>query len=583
MISIVLISLIAIGAVSAADDTAATDDADLAAVDEVQTVDSNQIDDDVSYESEDIVVTSTGDSGDDDVAAADNAKGSALGANDLTAGEKTFTELNNDIGSAQNGIVMLQNDYKYDSSDSAYQNGIDLAGTLTIIGGGHTIDGNNAARIFNIAQGANIVFVNLKLTNAANSAIYNEGTAILSGTDITNSAAEKGGAIYNTATGTIDASDCEFTDNTAVYRGGAIYSEGTVSVSDCKFDKNDVTYREKNLDNGGAAIYNLGGTITADGCTFTNNLKNYVIRGTNDQAGDLINGIITSYGSTTITDSIFDSNSACYGGAITIGNRADEKATVSITGSTFANNIAYTGAAIYISGNTDYTIDNCEFDNNQAIGYGSKGYTAAGGAIQVLSCTGEGTISNSDFTNNKVYNTVTPLGGAIATENSGDLTVDTCNFEGNDVTSGEAYSQGGAIYNSGTDLNVIGSTFTNNKATDGGAIYNYLDTDASVSTSTFTGNEADWGPAISNDGTLSLTGNTVYGDDAAILNYFGTLESTIKVTILDGLAHTVSVPTYDLTATVTDDNGNKIYDPNFVFKVGEDEVAATFDAADSIY
>ena len=143
LISIVLISLIAIGAVSAADDTAAADDADLAAVDEVQTVDSNQIDDDVSYKSEDIVVTSTGDSSDDDVAAADNTKDSALGANDLTAGEKTFTDLNNDISTAQNGIVMLQNDYKYDSSDSAYQNGIDLSGTLTIIGGGHTIDGND--------------------------------------------------------------------------------------------------------------------------------------------------------------------------------------------------------------------------------------------------------------------------------------------------------------------------------------------------------------------------------------------------------------------------------------------------------
>ena len=134
LISIVLISLIAIGAVSAADDTGATDDADTLALEEVQAIDDEQINDDVSYKSEDIVVTNTGDSGDDDVAAADETKEPALGASELTAGEpKTFTELNNDIGSAQNGIVMLSNDYKYDSSDSAYQHGIDLTGTLTVI------------------------------------------------------------------------------------------------------------------------------------------------------------------------------------------------------------------------------------------------------------------------------------------------------------------------------------------------------------------------------------------------------------------------------------------------------------------
>ena len=93
-ISIVLISLIAIGAVSAAEDTAAADDADLAAVDEVQAVDTTNTNDDIDYESNDIIVTNTGDSGDDDTISDDSTKAGALGANQLTDGDTlSFTNL----------------------------------------------------------------------------------------------------------------------------------------------------------------------------------------------------------------------------------------------------------------------------------------------------------------------------------------------------------------------------------------------------------------------------------------------------------------------------------------------------------
>ena len=87
LISIVLISLIAIGAVSAADDTAAADDADLSAIDEVEAIDNTNAIDDTSYESEDIIVTDTGDSGDSDAISNDATKTGNLGANQLTDGD----------------------------------------------------------------------------------------------------------------------------------------------------------------------------------------------------------------------------------------------------------------------------------------------------------------------------------------------------------------------------------------------------------------------------------------------------------------------------------------------------------------
>ena len=71
LISLVLITLLAIGAVSAADDTAITDGADLAAADDVQTVDDAPTTDEINYESNDIIVTDTGDSSDLDDADSD--------------------------------------------------------------------------------------------------------------------------------------------------------------------------------------------------------------------------------------------------------------------------------------------------------------------------------------------------------------------------------------------------------------------------------------------------------------------------------------------------------------------------------
>ena len=100
LISLVLITLLALGAVSAAEDTAVTDDASVAAIDEVQTVDDAPVTDEINYESNDIIVTDTGDSSDfedaiDDVVSdstgvqdnSDNGDDDAVGAGGSSAVE----------------------------------------------------------------------------------------------------------------------------------------------------------------------------------------------------------------------------------------------------------------------------------------------------------------------------------------------------------------------------------------------------------------------------------------------------------------------------------------------------------------
>ena len=149
LISIVLISLIAIGAVSAADDTAAADDADLSAIDEVEAIDNTNAIDDTSYESEDIIVTDTGDSGDSDAISNDATKTGNLGANQLTDGDTlSFTNLSDKVSNG--GFVQLKDNYVYNpTTDSRFVDGITITKDTTLMGnnGLYKIDGSNTARL----------------------------------------------------------------------------------------------------------------------------------------------------------------------------------------------------------------------------------------------------------------------------------------------------------------------------------------------------------------------------------------------------------------------------------------------------
>ena len=110
-----------------------------------------------------------------------------------------------------------------------------------------------------------------------------------------------------------------------------------------------------------------------------------------------------------------------------------------------------------------------------------NGVTITGTSSQLLNVTGDVTISRVYFKGGSTN------GNGAAINSSGNLTLTSCIFSGNTTSSGN----GGAIYTSG-DLNVLGCTFHGNTAASGsgGAIY-------------------------SNSGTVSLTGNLFFGNDAS--------------------------------------------------------------------
>ena len=220
LLAIFLISLLAVGAVSAADNT--TED--------------NMIGEDPNA---DLESPNT-----DDV---------------LTADEQTFTHLNQAINENNNSEIYLYSNYKYSPGDDSFKEGIVINRDVTIYGNGHTINGSGQACIFKVSNN-NVVFYNITFTKGNNDydggAIRGEPSPHLrcKAIDCTfteNHAYSGGGAMcFCTAV------NCTFSRNTAD-RGGAMYS---CSAVNCTFQNNHAN-RDGGAIDGGYAV----------NCTFTQN------------------------------------------------------------------------------------------------------------------------------------------------------------------------------------------------------------------------------------------------------------------------------------------------------------------------
>ena len=115
--------------------------------------------------------------------------------------EGNFTALQNDIDSST-GSIDIKQDYAYDNtSDYKLNSGILInKSDITINGNGHTIDGSNQARIFNITANniiiSNIIFANGNINEGLGGALHSSGSVTLNNVTFKNSNANCGGAIY---------------------------------------------------------------------------------------------------------------------------------------------------------------------------------------------------------------------------------------------------------------------------------------------------------------------------------------------------------------------------------------------------
>ena len=438
---------------------------------------------------------------------------------------RTFTDLQNAIGLVTGTLTLNQNVAMTAKEAADFTNGITINKDITIDGKGHTIDAKNLGRIFSIGEGFTVTLTNATLINGK---------------------ATEGGAIYND--GSLTLSDVKLSDNAADSYGGAVFNNGHLVVSDSVFDSNDIVNRgSASVDYGGAAIYNwYDGVLTVSGSNFTNNIKNY-------KNGDRLVGAIATIGDATISDSYFVNNAGRWGGAISTSGAliaGDDVNTLTVSGSTFKENGGLYGAGIFVAG-SDFTVSDCVFDKNTAFGKGDMTPNNNNGAAIVVTDTGKditGIITDSNFTNNKAHfsgavdicegkitiknsifvnNSAEYCAGAIAVDsqiNKPAVEIINSKFDSNSA------EYGGAIYNY-YNLTVVDSTFTNNSKD---TIYNFRVANLDLGIKTFTDLQNAIGLVR---GTLTLDSDIAMTDDEAANFKDGVVIN--KNIVIDGKGHTI--------------------------------------------
>jgi predicted outer membrane repeat protein len=304
----------------------------------------------------------------------------------------------------------------------------------TVIDGGGTItlDGQSKYRLFDV--GAALTLRGLVLTRA-----FFDGD---------------GGAIRNTANGTLVLESSTIRDSHATLSGGAILSLGKLGIVDSLLEGNTAL-------NGGALYPRFAGAQTI--------IVNSVLR--HNQATDTTDG---------------------WGGAIL----AWDGAPVTIDSSDIISNTATSGGGIYNFANSVLTIqNNTRLRDNLVFKWGGGLYND-----------GTATLSHAILSGNVGYY----CGGGIFNFDMGTATLTDDTFSGNDST------EGGGMCNSGGTTALTNVTFSGNTALVGGGLYN-VSGSATLTNVTFSGNTAtQTGGGINHTvgGTTALTNVTLSGNSA---------------------------------------------------------------------
>ncbi len=215
---------------------------------------------------------------------------------------------------------------------------------------------------------------------------------------------------YVGSDGSLSLYDSEISDTSASGYGGALSVSGSATVH-----LERVIARNNVVSGGpGGLIYIDGGTLTVASSEFYDN-----------QAG-WFGGAISASGIISITDSVFENNTAAplgYGGAVSRGAfSSGDDHSLTIDSSYFVSNTADTGGAIDYSG-ANVQITNSVFEGNTATDSNSL---YDGGAIQFVDSEGRSLdIINSTFSGNS---SLSSNGGGIAVRTLGETLATTINL-----------------------------------------------------------------------------------------------------------------------------------------------------------
>ena len=381
-------------------------------------------------------------------------------------------------------------------------------GGLLIMGGSPTIRGctfvDNVANsrggaVANMA-GANPSFTDClfdsnRTINGCGGAVFNHhtGPSFSRVRFVNNVANYTGGAVCTQGYVTPEFDSCEFQNNSGFW-GGALSNEEGASpeITFCVFRANHA------IGQGGAVSNDDDATPTISDSDF---IENTAIRG----AG--ITNFLNS--GSTITRCTFEGNAADFGAAIAV-----QQSVLTLSDSVFRGNIAGdSGAGIYI-GQSEATITNCNFEDNQADGgaglyvidaapslWGCRfagNQAARGPAAQLQGA--QPVFSRCDF-----FGNASTLEGGVVRSRRSDAVFQNCRMTGN-----TAGGSGGGIHAVEGSMVLINCVMDGNvSAWSGGAVY-FQQGSLSVWNSTIAGNDAArvGGIAVGSGSQVSLL-NTI--------------------------------------------------------------------------
>ena len=346
----------------------------------------------------------------------------------LSADEKTYTDLFNEIYKANNTIT-LQNDYTFNKETDNRKIMTFENIEFTIDGNNHRIDGKDIASAFNISK-SDILIKNLVFTNCIEPLqIYNSKVTTVNVTFLNSPANETlGGVVYAENSDYYSQND-KFINNYATQKGDAIYGY---------YSKINVYNSEFSNEKSGAwsMIYGTGSLLNITSCTFANTTSKYAPAIYNNR-------------DTLISKSKF----------------------INLSSNLTAGAIAIKGEKF----NTTTKIEDCEFINVKSTNNGGAAFIDAIGAFDT---TGTTSIANSKF-----INCSSGFGGAVL-QLGGNLDISNTEFTNNYAT-----ENGGAVYTSYTTLNIKDSTFSDNMGSIGSAVY-FDENEISIEKSAFKNNYA---------------------------------------------------------------------------------------------
>lgn len=237
------------------------------------------------------------------------------------------------------------------------------------------IDGGGIGRVFNITTTAGAVtFQDLTVQNGTmadhGGGIYAAGSISLTNvnvmTNTVNAAGKHGGGVY--ATGPLTLTNVTMQNNrtsgTNAF-GGGVYANNISLITSARFIGNQATVS-------GGGLY-----VTTEGTTISN--TQFLTNTNVGWPGRTGGGAFFSGGKIVLTNSLFQGNSSNSGGGCYV-NKAGGDNSLTVNGVRYVGNSAGNGGAIYDNG-SNASVTNVLFDSNSA-DYGSalymQGYTSGG-------------------------------------------------------------------------------------------------------------------------------------------------------------------------------------------------------------